>query len=112
MSGVALAKLRALKKQEKIQDANDARFASALRLVVATDDNLRKLIERCNKSVPATQLERRAQKLSWWIAAGFRAGYEIDSVTMLNFFSELVGGERKVSDGNFPSLWNVAAARG
>ncbi len=75
-----------------------------------TDDNLRKLVERCNVSPVATQTVRRAQKLAWWITAGFRLGFEIDSVTMVNFFSELVDEERTVSDALFASLWNSAAA--
>jgi hypothetical protein len=34
-----------------------------------TPANLVKLIERCNVSVPATQIERRAAKLGWWMSA-------------------------------------------
>ena len=44
--------------------------------------------------------------LAWWIAAGFRLGFEIDSVTLVNFFSELVDHEMAMSDSRFASLWN------
>lgn len=110
MSDAALAKFRALKEQDRAQEVRDARFTSALKLVVVTDDNLRKLIERCNVSPVVTQTVRRVQKLAWWIAAGFRRGSEIDSVTMVNFFSELVDEEKTISDARFASLWNSAAA--
>ena len=71
MSDVALSKLQAA---DKNQDALDARLSAALRLIVVTDANLRTLITRCNKSVPVKNAERRAQKLGWFIAAGFRLG--------------------------------------
>jgi hypothetical protein len=110
MSDAALAKFRALKEQDRAQEIRDARFTSALKLVIVTDDNLRKLIERCNVSLVGTQVERRAAKLAWWITAGFRLGFEIDSVTLVNFFSELVDQEMAMSDSRFASLWNSAAA--
>ena len=34
----------------------------------------------------------------------------LDSITMLNFFSELVDEERTMSASKFSSLWNLAAA--
>jgi hypothetical protein len=110
MSDAALAKLRALKEQDRTQEIRDARFTSALKLVIVTPENLAKLIERCNVSPVTTQTVRRVQKLAWWITAGFRLGSEIDSVTMVNFFSELVGDEKTMSDTRFASLWNSAAA--
>jgi hypothetical protein len=82
----------------------------ALKSVIVTPENLVRLIQRCNVSVPATQIERRAAKLGWWIAAGFRLGYEIDSVCLVNFFSELVDEERTISDGKFTRLWDIASA--
>lgn len=110
MSDAALAKLRANKEQDRAQEIRDVRFTSALKLIIVNDDNLRKLVERCNVNVVATQTVRRAQKLAWWIAAGFRLGCEIDSVTMVNFFSELVDDEKTMSDSRFASLCNSAAA--
>jgi hypothetical protein len=110
LSESALAKLRAIREQDKTQAVVDGRFATALKSVIVNDANLRKLIGRCNVSVPVTQIERRAVKLGWWIAAGFRLGYEVDSVTMVNFFSELVDEERTISDGKLTSLWDIASA--
>jgi hypothetical protein len=110
LSESALAKLRAIREQDKTQGVVDGRFATALKSVSVTDANLRKLIGRCNVCVSATQIERRAAKFGWWIAAGFRLGYEIDSVIMVNFFSDLTPDERTMSDARFTSLWNVAAA--
>jgi hypothetical protein len=48
-----------------------------------------------------THSERRAQKLGWWIAAGYRLGEEIDSVTVINFLSGLTSGEHSLSDARF-----------
>lgn len=110
MSEAASQKLRTLKEQDRAQDIIDARFAVALKSVIVTPQNLAKLIERCNISPAATQVERRAQKLNWWITAGFRLGEEIDSVTMVNFFSELVGDELTMSDARFTNAWDTRAA--
>jgi len=57
-----------------------------------------------------THSERRAQKLGWWIAAGYRLGEEIDSVTVINLFSDLTSDEHNLSDTRFTSMWNVTAA--
>ena len=108
MSDAALAKLRAIKEQERIDTIFDERFATALKSVVVTPENLKKLIERCNTSV--THYERRAQKLGWWIAAGYRLGEEIDSVTVINFLSGLTSDEYSLSEARFTSMWNVGAA--
>jgi hypothetical protein len=110
LSESALAKLRTIREQDKTQAVVDGRFATALKSVIVNDANLRKLIGRCNVSVPAKQIERRALKLAWWIAAGFLLGREIESVSLVNFFSELVGDELTMSDSRFASVWNVAAA--
>jgi hypothetical protein len=110
MSDAAVAKLRAMNEQTKAQEILDERFASALRLIVPTPENLLTLLDRCNHSMRPTQIERRAEKLAWWVTAGYRLGYEIDSVTMLNFFSTLVDDEVRMPASKFSSLWNLAAA--
>jgi hypothetical protein len=110
LSESALAKLRTIREQDKTQAVVDGRFATALKSVIVTDANLRKLIGRCNVSVPATQIERRTAKLGWWIAAGYRLGEEIDGSGMVNFFSDLTPDERTMSDARFTNLWNIAAA--
>jgi hypothetical protein len=110
MSDTAVAKLRALNEQTKAQEILDERFASALRLIIPTDSNLLTLLDRCNRSVRLTQIERRAEKLAWWVAAGYRLGHEINGVTMLNFFSTLVDEEHTMSASKFTSLWNLAVA--
>jgi hypothetical protein len=110
LSESALAKLRAIREQDKTQAIADDRFATALKSVIVTDANLRKLIGRCNVSVLATQIERRAEKLGWWIVAGYRFGEEIDGIAMVNLFSELVDEERTMSESKFTSLWPASAA--
>src|SRR6266446_1567220 len=89
MSDAALAKLRAIKEQEKADAITGERFATALKSVIVNQENVQKLITRCNSSVPVTQLERRAEKLLWWTSAGFLLGREIDTICLINFFSEL-----------------------
>lgn len=112
MSDSALQKLRLVKEQDRLQEMLDARFASALRLIVPTPENLVKLVDRCNQSVriPAAQLAKRGEKLAWWVAAGYRIGFEIDSVTVINFFSELLDEEVRTSDARFISLWSASSA--
>ena len=110
MSEPALTKLRAIREQDRQQETNDAKFAAALKLIIVSPENLRLLIDRCNKSVPVEQIDRRAMKLDWFIAAGYRLGEEIDSVTLLNFFSELVGDEMTMSDSQFKSMWDIESA--
>ena len=77
MSDTAVAKLRAMNEQTKAQEILDERFASALRLIVPTSENLLTLLDRCNRSVRPTQIDRRAEKLAWWVTAGYRLGHEI-----------------------------------
>lgn len=110
MSDAALAKLRAIKEQDRLQASSEERFASALRLIKPTPENLLTLTDRCNRSVPVQQLSRRAAKLGWWIAAGFRLGHEIDSLTMLSLFSDLTSEEKTASDSRFNNLWSPASA--
>jgi hypothetical protein len=110
MSDAALAKLRAIRELDKARAAVDDRFATALKSVMVTPENLVKLIQTCNVSMPVTQIERRAQKLAWWIAAGYRLGEEIDGIAMVNLFSELVDEERTMSESKFTSLWPASAA--
>jgi hypothetical protein len=93
MSDPALAKLRALKEQERIEAIGGERFRNALQSVIVNPANLRALIERCNTSIRPVQIEQRVQRLNWWIDAGYLLGREIDTVTLINFFSSLTPGE-------------------
>src|SRR5437870_3076358 len=105
MSDAALAKLRAIKERERSDAITGERFATALKSVIVNQGNLQKLITRCNSSIPVIQLERRAAKLNFWITAGYRLGHEIDSVTLINFFSELTADEQKMADSKFTQMW-------
>jgi len=60
MSDTALAKLRAIKEQERSDAITGERFATALKGVIVNQESLEKLIARCNSSIPVTQVERRA----------------------------------------------------
>ena len=93
MSEPALAKLRSLKEKERLEAVDGERFKNALQSVVVNPANLRALIERCNTSIRPVQIEQRVQRLHWWIDAGYLLGREIDSVTLINFFSWLTPGE-------------------
>ena len=110
MSDTALAKPRAIKEQEKADAITGERFATALKCVIVNQENLKKLITRCNSSVPVTQLERRAEKLLWWTSAGFLLGREIDTICLINFFSELTADEAVMSEGKFSGVWNAPSA--
>jgi hypothetical protein len=109
-SDAALQKLRLIREQDKVQEVMDARSTAALKCIVITPGILSKLLTRCNTSVPVTQLDRRVAKLNFWITAGYSLGEEINSVTLLNFFSELTAEEQVMSDGKFFGLWNLIAA--
>jgi hypothetical protein len=98
MSEPALAKLRAIKEQEKYDAIDAERFRNGLRSVVVNPENLKKLIERCNTSIAPTQIECRVRRLTWWIDAGYLLGREIDSVGLINFFSCLTDGDWKDAD--------------
>jgi len=93
MSEPALAKLRALKEQERFEAIDGERFRNALQSVVVNPANLRTLIERCNTSILPVQIEQRVQRLNWWIDTGYLLGREIDAVSLINFFSSLTPGE-------------------
>ena len=110
MSDAALAKLRTIKEQERSDAITGERFANALKCVIVSQENLQKLIARCNSSVPVTQVERRARKLLWWISAGFLLGREIDTICLINFFSELTADEAVMSEGKFSGVWNAGHA--
>ncbi len=110
ISEAALAKLGALREQEKSEVIVNGRFANALRSVIVTRQSLIKLIERCNPHAQASHFERRADKLAWWIAAGFMLGREIYTVGLINFFSSLSNDELAMSDAKFTALWNKCAA--
>ena len=104
MSEPALTKLRAIREQDKQQEIDNAKFAAGLKLVIVNETNLGLLIERCNTSIPAKQIDRRVLKLGWWIRAGYRLGEEIDSVMLINFFSELIPDEKTMSDSAFAEI--------
>jgi hypothetical protein len=87
-SDTAAAKFAAIKAQDKSDAIDGERFRNALRSVVVTPENLEKLIRRCNTSKPIHDVERRVTKLGWWISAGYTLGKEIDTVGLINFFSE------------------------
>ncbi len=110
MSETALAKLHAIKEQDRLDAIANGKFATALQSVIVTHDNLVKLITRCNTSIPPKQITRRAAKLGWWIAAGFLLGREIDSVCLINFFSTLVGEEETMADSEFAEIWDAESA--
>ncbi len=108
MSDAALAKLRAIREQDKLDDIESDRFQTALSQVIVNSENLRKLIERCTTSVRPTAdaIDRMTMKLNWWITAGYLLGREIDSVLLINFLSNLTPDEVKMSDTKFASTWN------
>jgi hypothetical protein len=109
-SDAALQKLRLIREQDKVQEAMDARSTAVLKCITVTPDNLAKLLTRCNTSVPVAQLDRRVTKLHLWITAGYMLGEEIDSLTMLNFFSGLTLDEQEMSNTEFNSVWNPKIA--
>jgi hypothetical protein len=109
-SDAALIKLRLMREQDKVQEVMDARSAVVLRCITVTPENLARLLTRCNTSVPVTQLNRRVTKLNFWITAGYTLGEEIDSVTLLDFFSGLTADEQGMSETQFNSVWNSKAA--
>jgi hypothetical protein len=112
MSDAALLKLRAQREQDTADAIVNERFGNALRSVVVTPENLRRLIERCNASVPPTPatLDRMAHKLEWWITAGYFLGREIDSAMLINLVSNLSPDEIKMTDTKFASMWNFKDA--
>ena len=111
MSDAAVARLREAAEQEKLAAAEAEQFKSMLQLVIVTPVNLRKLIERCNTGRILRQVERRVHKLQWWIDAGYLLGREIDSVTQINYLSELTPVEENGSEADFLRAWNPEAAR-
>jgi hypothetical protein len=112
MSEPALLKLRAIKEQERVEAIEDERFKNALRSVVVNPENLGKLIDRCNTCIPPTQIERRVRRLTWWIDAGYLLGRELDSVTLINFFSCLIPGDGDWKDGDAKKRKELRFARG
>jgi len=112
MSDAALAKLRAINAQDKLDDIDAGRFKTALSQVIVNPENLRRLIERCNTSVrpPAEILDRMGYKLGWWITAGYLLGRGLDSDALINFFSTLATDEMYMSDTQFFGTWNLKDA--
>jgi hypothetical protein len=112
MSESALAKLRAIREQDRLDDITASRFKTALSQIVVTPENIRTLVERCNTSMPqpADILDRMAAKLGHWIAAGFELGREIDSVGTINFLAGLTPDEAKVSADRFAREWDGKTA--
>src|SRR6266566_2473907 len=100
MSDTALAKFRAQKESDRLTGIDNERLQNALRSVVITPENLRTLISRCCSPAPVN-VERRVAKLEWWINAGYELGREIDSLTLISFFSELTADEITMSDSKF-----------
>jgi hypothetical protein len=114
MSDTALAKLRAIRDQDRIAAIDGERFRNALSSVVPTPENLKKLIVRCSckpEMHDKDHIDRRVAKLGWWIAAGYKLGREIDTVTLIHFFSDLVPQEIAMTDAQFASCWNAASAQ-
>jgi len=136
MSESAAQKLRAINEADRLDKIDNGRFCTALKSVIVTPDNLRKLIERIQCTgfidpesgeyikhgflddkgnfqplkVEVSDLERRVNKLMWWIMAGFELGREIDSVHLINFFSELTQDEMYMTDSQFNDQWRVKNA--
>jgi hypothetical protein len=108
MSESALAKLRAIREQDRLDDIAAARFKTALSQIVVTPENIRTLVERCNTRVrlPAETLDRMATKLGYWLAAGFELGREIDSVAVINFLAGLTPDEVRMSPERFAREWD------
>jgi hypothetical protein len=109
MSDVALAKVRASKEQTRIDSIEDDRFKTALLCVMPTSENLAKLIVRCSHT--DEHITRRLTKLGWWISAGFKLGREIDSMTIVNFLSDLTPDEIALTDRQFAERWDDASAK-
>jgi hypothetical protein len=110
MSEAAASKLRALNEFERLDKIDTGRFCTALKSVMVNDENLGKLIQRCHTSTPVTDIERRVHKLNYFIQAGFELGREIDSVHLINFFSELTSDEAYMSDSSFAAQWTAKDA--
>jgi len=107
MSDAAVEKFRTMKEQDKADAIAGERFRNALASVVVTPENLSKLIRRCDSG---SQL-RSVHKLNWWIDAGFLLGREIDTVTLIGFFSRLAPDEIKMSDKVFAATWDTASSK-
>jgi hypothetical protein len=115
MSEAALAKLRTIREQDKLAAIDADRFKNALSSIEPTPENLKRLIERCScrpktRRFDKDHIDRRVAKLGWWIAAGYRLGHEIDTVSLIHFFSDLVLDEKTMSDREFAATWNAATA--
>jgi len=109
MGEAALTKLRAMAGQNKIDALDTERFKNGLLSIAPTDAILGKLIERCSKD--GKHAGRRAGKLRYWIMAGYLLGREIDSVPLVNFFSELSPDEAKMTDNQFATQWTNESAK-
>jgi hypothetical protein len=110
MSEAAASKLRALNETERLDKISNTRFCNALKSVIVNDENLAKLLTLCHTSTPLTDIKRRVHKLNHFIAAGFELGREIDSLSTLNFLSELTQDETYMSDSAFAAQWTLRDA--
>jgi hypothetical protein len=121
MSDTAREKLRAMKEQERIGDIDAERFQNALKSVVPTPENLERLVSNTRLSTPildyagkkvqtASLVSRMAAKLAWWISAGYELGREIDSVGLINSFSEITLDEYRMTDKQFDA-WSAVSAK-
>jgi hypothetical protein len=125
MSDKQQARLQDIQRADKAEAIALARFANGLQLVVVNHGNLTKLISRCyaqgfvdpetgdfhSWAYEPPYLAKRATKLAWWIAAGYRLGYEINSPTLIRFFSELTPEEEQMPDARFAAEWKLKDAK-
>jgi hypothetical protein len=122
MTDTALHKFRAIKEQERLDSIAAERFRNALSSVVPTPENLRQLVINTRLSTPVLKYadrmirtvdiaDKMSLKLAWWIAAGYKLGREIDSVTMINFFSDLTLAEVSMTEWEFAAVWDAASAK-
>lgn len=111
MSESAVAKLRSQTESARMDAIGLTRFCNALKSVVVTPENLQTLIARCvYAGSPEKNLERREHKLQWWIRAGFLLGREIDSPSMILFFSNLTSDEASMRNERFYATWDMKSA--
>jgi hypothetical protein len=132
MSEAAAQKLRAINEAERLDKIANGRFCTALKSVIVNEENLTKLIIRCHTTPPLDQrgwldgayryhkvtdvlsseqqLSRMVHKLNWFISAGYKLGREIDSISLINYFSALTESEAYMSDSAFAAQWTAKDA--
>jgi hypothetical protein len=106
MSDKAAERLKQISYEDKVTKQSEEKFAYGLTQIAATPENLTKLIARCSGS--PRQLDRRTQKLLFWIQGrGYRLGHEIRLPEDITFLSELTSDEIAMSDAVFAATWKV-----